>query len=124
MRKSFVHRSVRPSLTIEMTSSRSLGHCYTEANYRVTSTRPLTHERLRLLFQAGFLGVGQEFIVNSKCDGTEGPAGFDDVPCIVIDDHGNVLPEVAINPYSGRPYGSQQQPYFTYETCCRCDSGD
>jgi hypothetical protein len=124
MKKSFVYRNPRPALVVESTGGRQLGRCYHESTYRVTSRDKLSKKRLQALFEAGFLGVGQEFFVVSPCDGTEAPAGEDLVPCVVIADSGETLDEPAINPYSGKPYPPAPHHYFVYECRTRCDSGD
>lgn len=124
MKKSFVWRNSRPVLVVEFIGSRQLGHCYHETRYRVTSRERMIRKRLLALFDAGFLGLGQEFDVVSICDGTESPAGEDIVPCVVVNELGNVLDEPAINPYNEKPYPPSPHPYYVYECSTRCDSGD
>lgn len=124
MSKAFIYRNSRPTLAVEYTGESRLGRCYSEARYRVTSRRRLTSDRLKALFSAGFLGVGQEFGVKSRCDGSEDPAGHDTVPCVVVDSDGVPTAEPPINPYSGEPYAPISDPYYVYECYSRCDSGD
>jgi len=114
-----IYRQTRPQLTIELTGGRSLGRCYSETTYRVTSTRKIPRDRLLVLNGEGFLGFGQEFGINSPCDGEEKPAGHDTLPC-VNEDTG----EPGVNPYSGMSYPDIQSPYYVYECYSRCDSGD
>lgn len=123
--KQYVYRNVRPQLVIESKGGRSLGHCYTASSYRITSLSKLTAEKIQGLFNLGFIGYGQEFNVLSKCDGTEEPAGIDQVPCTVVDERtGEVLNEPPTNPYSGKLYAPSATPYYVYDTESRCDSGD
>jgi len=123
--KDFVYRNPRPQLTIESNGGKSLGHCYTASYYRITSQRKLTRETIRKLFESGFLGSGQGFAVQSKCDGQEAPSGHDEIQCIVVDRRtGEQLNESAINPYSGELYKPIMAPYYVYDTETTCDSGD
>lgn len=118
-----IYLSHRPRLTIEYTGGKTLGNFYEASYYRVTSFCRLNLDQLQALRAAGLLGSGQYFTVTSKCDGSEEPAGYDDVPCVVEID-GQVVDQPAINPYSGAPYGPVKQPYFVYEIDSRCDSSD
>lgn len=123
--KTFVHRNPRPLLTIEHVRTISLGRCYSESLYTVTSRNRLDRETLVALREANLLGYGQEFGVKSKCDGTEEPAGYDEVPCTVVDDvTGEVVCGDAINPYTGQPYPPSKSYYYKYDCVSRCDSGD
>lgn len=122
--KTFVYRNNRPTLTVEHTGNSSLGRCYSESRYKVTSRRRLSRASLNALFSAGFLGVGQEFGVRSPCDGSEVAAGHDFVPCVIVDSDGIPTDESPINPYSGEPYAPVSDPYYVYECYSRCDSGD
>jgi hypothetical protein len=79
--------------------------------------------QLRALFDAGFLGMGQEFSVEGFPNDMEVPAGMDSVPC-VTEINGVAQPGPAINPYSGKAYEPMEQPFYMYKTRCRCDSGD
>lgn len=120
----FTYPNPRPSLVIERTGGASLGACYDESYWRITSTNRIKKETIRQLFELGLIGFGQEFSIKSQCDGKEPPAGTDTVECVETDQRGNTLPGPAINPYSGEPYKPYQYPYFVYECVSRCDSGD
>ena len=123
--KDFVYKNNRPKLTIEVIGSKELGRCFNATYYRITSTHKLSREALKGLYDIGLLGSGQGFATMTKCDGTEAPAGEDEVPCVVVDRRTQeVLNEQAINPYSKKPYASMKMPYFVYETETSCDSGD
>jgi len=125
MSTSFVYLNPRPQLAIVSTGGRSLGRCYTENTFRVTSTRPLTLEQLYALNKAGLLGFGQEFGVTTPESTMDKSAGSDLVPCSCIDDRtGEQLPGPAINPYSGLPYAPTRSHYYVYDCYTRCDSGD
>lgn len=119
----FVYRNPRPVLTVEHTGGALLGACYRAMYFKVTSTEMLSADRLRKLFDAGFLGYGQEFQVKSRCDGKEKEAGVDLVPCSMVDRRTReVIPGEAINPYSGKPYAPASHPYWIYEVETRVDS--
>lgn len=150
----FVYRNERPSLTIAPAGGANLGRCYSASYFDVTSTRPLSMEDLKLLRDIGFLGYGQEFMAHQvigeekvqvpqrfnpgryTVDFKEGdeqlpsakdvkPSGIDVVPCVMVDRAtGAVIPGEAINPYSGKPYAPNKQPYFTYRCESRVDSSD
>lgn len=116
---------VRPVLVVERTGGAKLGNCYHATYFRVTSADRLTRAKLDALRAAGVLGYGQGFHVKGQCDGKEAPAGVDTVPCSAVDRHTRaVISSNAINPYSGKPYGTHDYPYFVYECEDRCDSGD
>lgn len=135
------YRNVRPNLAIELVSSRSLGRCYNAAVYRITSARPLDSTAFRSLREAGFIGYGQEFtILHRKADGSVQPVpdrldwrsvrdveptGFDNVPCVDIDDRtGEVVRNPSVNSYSGRERSPARVPYYVYECEDRIDSSD
>jgi hypothetical protein len=118
-----VYLNPRPTLTIKVTGGRKLGNCYSATYYEVTSRTRLTRDQLEALFEAGFLGCGQEFRVDAQCDGEEPSAGEDLVECVTEVD-GVPQPGPALNPYSGKPYEPMKQPYYTYRTETRCDSSD
>lgn len=115
---------VRPDLVIEVTGGASLGNCYSSTTRRVTSASRLTREQLTALYRLGLLGMGQEFYIRSTCDGTEEPAVFDDVPCVMVDDNDQPTGEPAINQYTGEPRPPTRYDYFVYDLDTRCDSGD
>ena len=53
------------------------------------------------------------------------PSGVDEVPCVMVDrGTGKVIEGVAINPYSGKPYGSHESAYYVYRCESRVDSSD
>lgn len=110
--------NVRPSLVIESTGGASLGRCYAAMYYKITSTRKLNSEMIKHLWDAGFLGYGQEFMIKSKCDGTEQPEGVDVVESLNEDG------SPQINPYSHKPYPPSKNPYYCYNTEARVDSSD
>ena len=133
MNTNFVWRNPRPVLVVEPAGGRQLGRCYYETTYRVTSTSPLTGKALLGLRDAGVVGYGQEFatyqVLASGQRGpvleTQTPSGADEVECTeVYEDTGKPTGRPAINPYSGKPYGTQKFSYYTYECVTRCDSGD
>ena len=53
------------------------------------------------------------------------PSGQDDVPCQMYDRYTRQhIPGEAINPYSGKPYGSTKSSYYVYACESRVDSSD
>jgi len=123
MSKDFVHRNPRPSIAIVCTGGRSLGNCYSESTFEITARRRLERKQIHALWDAGFIGYGQEFGVTSQCDGNEEPAGVDIVPCTVEID-GKPTGDAPINPYTGNMYEPYNEPYYVYRTYARVDSGD
>ena len=139
METDIIFLSPRPSLTVEGTGSRSLGRCYSEATYRVTSRQPLDRKTLKALSEAGVLGYGQEFGVMyaTAAGGSEPvpetvewntrpePTGWDDVPAVQVV-RGTTTPTgaPAINTYTGLPYGPQRMPFYVYNVVRRVDSSD
>ncbi len=108
----------RPTLAIEVTGGAKLGNCYRSTTYRVTAMpHRLKLEALHKLNDIGVLGFGQEFYVRSKCDGTEEPAGHDEVQCVEEDGTPAKRPD-------GRAFEPHRYPFFVYECESRCDSGD
>lgn len=122
-RKHFYPRS-RPKLVIESGGGAMLGNCYSVSNYRITSIHQLTRDKIEALWDAGFIGMGQNMEINSKCDGTEEPAGIDVCPCVTTDDSGRPTGEDPINQYTGKPRPPIELPFYVYETSAYCDSGD
>ena len=60
MAYSLTYKSPRPSLLVECIGGRSLGRCYSEATHRVTAQQAIPVKKLRSLFEAGVVGIGQE----------------------------------------------------------------
>lgn len=58
-------------VSIVSLGTKTLGRCYYETVYRVTSTRPLTQDEVQSLKDEGKLGYGQEFFEES-CSTSEG----------------------------------------------------
>jgi len=114
----------RPHLVVERARGRvAVAHCYSSTRVRVTSLGRLSERELRGLFSLGLLACGQEFRIVSRCDGSEPPAGHDEVPCVAFDAAtGARLAGPAINPYSQEPYAPARVPYYSYECEVRCDS--
>jgi len=124
MATKYVYRNDRPSLAVRCTGGASLGNCHDAMYYEIVSRVRLDAKRIRALWDAGFLGYGQSFMITSTCDGTEEPAGEDIVPCVEEID-GVPQPGPAMNPYMpGVPYEPMSQLYFRYTTEARVDSGD
>lgn len=124
MATEFWWKNPRPNLTIEHTGSENLGNCYNADYYLITTSKyRISKDQIIALKNAHLLGSGQEFRLKSKCDGTEEPAGMDDVPCVKFID-GVAQPGPAVNPYSGEPYPNHPEPYYVYEIERRTDSGD
>jgi len=125
MLRQYVHKSMRPNLAIENNGGSRLGNCYEQCKYKVISRERLSKDTLHKLRDLGFLGFGQEFYINSKCDGSEEPEIIEESPCVVVDAHnGKELDEPPINPYSGKLYESMKQYYFVYHVESRVDSSD
>ena len=120
----FMYPAIRPQLSVECTGGANLGNCYNASYYRVTSITPLTKKSILALRDAGFLGYGQEFLLNSPCDGKEVPAGMDLMPCKEMDERTRKI--VNENPLSkdGTPKPPIQRPFFVYLCESRVDSGD
>lgn len=124
MNKKYLWTPTRPMLTIERNGSAALGRCYSQGNYKVTSSSRLSKAQLEGMARLGVIPAGQEFGVSSQCDGHEEPAFVDEVPCTVQDIRGNKLDEPAINPWTKQPYTPHRFPYFVYECWERTDSSD
>lgn len=129
-----IFKNHRAALTIEHSSSRSLGRCYYETIYKVTATQPLTHATLLAFREAGLVGEGQEFSAYQVLPGgdripvgeqhSQNPSGTDVVEPQRVDEFtGKPLP-AAMNPYSGKPYAPHTYYNYVYECVTRCDSGD
>jgi hypothetical protein len=128
-----IFKSPRAKLTIEHSSSRSLGRCYSESTYRVTSTSPLKPLTIEAFRAAGLLGTGQEFLSFQVLpDGRrvplseqQEPSGTDLVEGLEVDEFtGKPTGSAPLNPYTGKPYPPHSFSYFIYECVTRCDSGD
>jgi len=133
MATNIIWRNPRPSLTIEHAGSRSLGRCYSEATFRVTSTSPLKPDVIEALRAARLVGIGQEFSAfQVLADGRkvpvrdiQDPSGTDLVEPIEVDtDTGRATGRPALNPYNGNPYPAHNLAHYVYECVTRCDSGD
>lgn len=117
------YENKRPRLTIEITDSGTLGRCYYYTKYKITSVLKLSRESLEKLREAGFIGCGQGFQIDSICDGTESPAGEDELEPVEYRD-GKRVNEEPINKYTGKPYEKFISPYYEYNCESRVDSGD
>jgi hypothetical protein len=106
-----VYKKERSNMEIKFVRSVNIGRCYNAFYYEITSTRKLTCEQIHGLRKLGFLGYGQEFNVNSQCDGKEEPAGYDTVQCL---ENGEVV----------MTYKPLKEPYFVYHVENRVDSSD
>ena len=121
----FVYPLPRPDLTVESTGGAKLGNCFHASYFKITSRHRMTSDTIHALRKAGFLGFGQGFYLRSQHDGKEAPTLSVESPCVEKDRHtGKVISENAINPYSGKPYGSTTYKYYVYECEDQCDSGD
>jgi hypothetical protein len=123
-KNTFCWKHDRPLLVIERTGGGAIATNYSGDTWRITSTYPLKKEKIEALYKLGLVGFGQEFGILSQCDGNELPAGHDLVQCVEITPKGEVLPGVATNPYSGKPYEPKLLPYYEYNCWSKCDSGD
>jgi hypothetical protein len=125
MGKCCYYISPRPVLSIERRrgSTFSRGPSYGGSGYTITSTRRLDKDQLMKLWDAGLLGSGQAFYINSQCDGMEKAAGSDMVEGVMIDDYGNRLDEPPTL-WNGAPAPPDTVPYYVYHTHYVCDSGD
>lgn len=134
MNKSIYKRD-RPNLLVEQAGGAQLGNCYMSAVYRVTSTQQMTGNMLRALRDAGAICHGQEFyyhqlgpegekiaVTETASYGDGRPTGIDVVPCVDVDDHGNVV-GIALN-YQNNPITPAKLPYYVYICESRVDSGD
>lgn len=108
-----VWKNPRPLLVVEQTGGGSLGNCYTQTLYTVTSTRELKQQDLLVLRSIGMLGYGQEFRVCSSEVHTEM------IDC--VDDSTGLS---AVNAYSGKFVEPLPMKYFVYKCEDRCDSSD
>jgi|SRR5690349_5508114 len=113
------YHNPRPQLAIESTYTKNLGRCYNAYGFKVVSRGRLTQKQLQALREAGFLGYGQGFEIKSQCDGTELPAGQDEVLCVNEDG------SPGLNKYNGnKPYPAIRQNYWVYEVEDQVDSSD
>ena len=128
-----IFKNPRPTLTIEHIGSRSLGRCYSETTYRVTSTSPLSPETISSFQAAGLVGIGQEFRFHQvlRDGGTvavnkqQEPSGTDAVHGIEVDEFtGKPTGNAAVNPYTGKQYAPHNFFHYVYECVTRCDSSD
>ena len=128
-----IFKNPRPTLTIEYIGSRSIGRCYLEMTYRVTSTSPLSSETISAFQAAGLLGIGQEcrFHQVLRDGGTVAvnkqpePSGTDAVLPVEVDEFtGKPTGNAAVNPYTGKQYAPHNFFHYVYEVVTRCDSGD
>jgi hypothetical protein len=125
MKRYHYYLPIRPGFVIENAGGSMLGNCYSQSLYRVTSRVRLSKERLEALYKLGLIGMGQEFYVRSKCDGTEEPAIVDEVGCTTCDENGKPTGEPPINSYTGQPItGTVPITHYVYDCETRCDSGD
>lgn len=123
MGKTCCYINSRPSISVSFLSTKKLGRCYSEGKYKIVTTNRLSEDKIAALWKAGFLGAGQEWGIQSQCDGKEKPAGYDTLEAFMRDDNGNRLDEPPVN-YFGEPVKPAQSPYFEYITFYRVDSGD
>lgn len=113
-----MYRNERPNIAIRFISEKNIGRCYNEYTYEIVSLRRVSQKTIHSLRELGLLGCGQEFLIDSPCDGKEAPAGYDTVHC--LNDDGTR----ATNSYTGRLYEPQQEPYYVYRVRNRVDSSD
>lgn len=124
MSKSCYFFNKRPLLSIEGAGGKSLGRCFYEGNYKITSLTKLTRDSIKKLWEAGLLGSGQTWGIKSKCDGSEEPAGFDLVEGTMVDSYtGEKLNIPPVN-YFGEPVPPSKAHYYEYLTYYQCDSSD
>lgn len=130
--ENIIEEHTRPNLTIKVVGGRQLGRCYSETTYHVTSLSPLSKEKLTTLWQAGLIGVGQQFNCSLlDAEGKRHPADTrlssgEDVLNFIEVDSTTRKPtgRVAINPYTKKPQIPARMSYYTYECVVTCDSGD
>lgn len=101
----------RPELTIYREGGNKLGNCYYQHIFIVESTRQLSQENLKDLALAGFLGYGQEFIIDSQCDGKEEPSGWDKL-------------QNSDKTIGNRQTNTFNKPWWSYKIIRRVDSSD
>lgn len=131
-----IFKNLRAALTIEHSSSRSLGRCYSETTYKVVATSPLSFETLAAFQAVGLVGIGQEFSAYQVLPGgdripvgerqSQNPSGTDVVEPQRVDEFtGKPIGDGPVmNPYSGKPYAPLTYYNYVYECVTRCDSGD
>lgn len=115
------YKRERPNVVVEYIESTNLGNCYNAFAYKVTSNRRLTHDQMIGLRDLGFMCSGQEFSVNSQCDGKEEPTGFDTTQYTEesVDEDGNITVSV----YTGESFKPIREPYWVYFVASKIDSG-
>jgi hypothetical protein len=129
-----IFNNPRAALTIEYVGGRSLGRCYSESTYRVTSKSPLATSTIQAFRDANLVGIGQEFSCSQVIlvDGRKVPvgdiqdhSGTDNVEAIEVEEwSGKPTGQPAVNAYTGKPYAAHSYGYYVYECVTRCDSGD
>jgi hypothetical protein len=114
-----IYKRTRPELAIKYLGEKNLGRCYNGFYYMVTSTRRVSEAQITGLRDLHFFTGGQQFGVNSQCDGKEEPAGIDIVKCV-----DEKTGEPATSPYTGKLYPDREEPYYEYMIEVRVDSSD
>lgn len=123
MRKTCYFINPNPHLSIHRGDSKELGRCYYGGEYKIISSTKLNQEKIRQLWDMGFLGEGQSFTIKSTCDGTEKPSGFHEVPGVMMDDNGKKYSDPPVD-WAGNPAKPALFAYYEYVTTWRCDSSD
>lgn len=123
MDRQFLHIPSKPQLTIKSFAGKNIGRCLNSYSYEIVSRVKLKENQLKALSTSGIISSGQMFYVHSKCDGTEEPFEYENVPCV---EYVNGEPQKgpAINPYTGNPYGPSKYSYYKYNVEVRVDSSD
>ena len=56
---------------IEQVRETNIGRCYNRYDYVIISCKKLSSDKIKQLYNMGLIGWGQEFKIESVCDGTE-----------------------------------------------------
>jgi LysM repeat protein len=111
-------------LKIEIAGSKQVGRYAWTTTYQITCQHRLNSVQLNRLRSAGVLGIGQQFVIMSPCDGSEAGTLID-VPFVEINDESHqIVNSNPVNRYSNKPYGSTKVTIYTYICQDLTDSGD
>jgi len=116
--------SQKPLVSISYVGTRSLGRCYNEVKYRISSNKRLSSDSIVKIYNSGVMSRGQSFEIISQCDGNETPAGRHNVPAVMVDDRtGEILSDPPVN-WAGIPVEPRVENYWDYDVTVSIDSGD
>lgn len=128
-----VFANPRPVLTVETTGGRSLGRCYSETTFRVTTLQPLARRDMEALGSIGVLGVGQElsFSFQTASGAAEPLPESTDWPFVGVPTGYDTLRGAEADDVTYHPTGralenppTAQRGYYVYNVVRRCDSSD